>query len=174
MRSYLERGGVPRKRRGGPDETLPLFGILPDTGLFPTLKAPVRERPLYHLLIEIAMDENQPEEVLALYDRFRAVSRDEPFLYIDSDRVAGFVAGKFPDRALMIWKAKAKHKASEGRPRSYEAVAHYLEKMYRLLKDLGRTDEFAPFISELRLDHARKKRLLAILDDTEKSLFRHP
>jgi uncharacterized Zn finger protein len=172
MRGCLERGGIPRKRRGGPEGTGPLSGILPDTGLFPPLKAPVRERPLYSLLIEIAMDENRPEEVLAWYDRFRAVSRDEPFLSVDHDRIAGFIAGKFPDRALTIWKERAMRMAKEGKPRSYEAVAHYLEKIYRLLKTLGRTDEFAAFIAALRADHARKKRLLAILDETEMSLLR--
>lgn len=172
VRRYLERGCFPRKRRGETYGAGPLFGILPDTGLFPPLKAPVRERPMYPLLIGIAMHENRPEEVLAWYDRFRAASRDELFSPVDADRVAGFVAGEFPDRALEIWMEKARLKACEGRPRSYEAVADYLEKIYRLLKNMGRTGEIDAFIGELRADHARKKRLLAILDDTEKSLFR--
>ena len=38
------------------------------------------------------------------------------FLYVPDDRVAGFVAGEFPDRALGIWKDLAQKKACEGRP----------------------------------------------------------
>jgi uncharacterized Zn finger protein len=172
VRKYLEQGGFSRKRRGEPYGTGLLFGLLPDSGLFPPLRAPVRKQPFYSLLIGIAMDSNRPAEVLAWYDRYRGASRDELFSHVDEDRVAGFIAGEFPDRSLEIWKEKSRRRACEARPQSYEAVAGYLEKIHRLLKKLDRMDEFAEFLGELRADHARKKRLLAILDDTERSLGR--
>ena len=174
VRRILETGKYPAKRRGNPEGTGTLLGgVLPDTGLFPCEHRRVREQPFFNLLIDIAIARNQPEEVLRWYDRLREASRAGGFLYVPDDRVAGFVAGQFPDRALTIWKGKAEQRVAEGRPKSYEAAVNYLEKMYGLLKKTGRTQELAPFVAALRAAHARKKRFLELLDSFERKTIRH-
>jgi len=120
-----------------------------------------------------AITSNQPEKDLRWYDRLREASRARGFMHVPDDRVAGFVAGQFPDRALAIWKGKAEHCVAEGRPKSYEGAVNYLEKMYGLLKKPGRTQELAPFVAELRATHARKKRFLEMLDSFERKTIRH-
>jgi uncharacterized Zn finger protein len=173
VRKFLEKGRFPAKRRGCPEGTGMLFGVLPDTGLFSCEHRGVREQPFFDLLIDIAIAGNQPEEVLRWYDRLREASRARGFLYTPDDRVAGFVAGQFPDRAVAIWKGKAEQRVAEGRPKSYEATVNYLEKMHGLLKKTGRTQELVPFIAELRATHARKKRFLEMLDSFERKTIRH-
>jgi uncharacterized Zn finger protein len=173
VRQVLETGWLPAKRRGSPEGTGTLLCVLPDSGLFCHGHWQVRGQPFFDLLIDISIAHNQPEEVLRWYDRLRDASRARGFFSAPDDRVAGFVAEQFPDRAFAIWKGKAEQSVAEGRPRSYEAAVHYLEKMYGLLKKPDRTQELAPFLLELRATHARKKRFLEMLDSFERKTIRH-
>jgi uncharacterized Zn finger protein len=64
-------------------------------------------------------------------------------------------------------------RVAEGRLKYYEATVKYLEKMHDLLKKTGRTQEFIPFIAELRATHARKKRFLEVMDSSGRKSIRH-
>ena len=94
--TYLEKGDLPWKKKGWP---------LPKSGL----DAPETERkdrfPLVGDLINIAILEKKPDQVLHWYDR---LSQKRFGCYgINDDEVATAVQTYAPDQAVAIWKRKA-------------------------------------------------------------------
>lgn len=167
VRQYLETGKLPGRRRGDREEGGKLFGILPDPGLFPREPGRAPESPFYSILIDIAIAMKQPDEVIVWYDKMRAMSRTRGFLYYPEDKVAGFIAEEFPDRAIAIWMEKAEKAVDESRPKSYEASVGYLKKIRDLMKKHGRDEEWERYIEKIRTRNVRKIRFLGMLDILE-------
>lgn len=159
---YLETGDRPaHAERRVAGTTIPPWPL-------PGIDWPREERrwspqfPQLNVLIELAVDERRPDEVLRWYDQRRAGAGG--WLGINHDMVAEAVAATHPDRAIAIWKQLAEAQIAQTSPRSYETAAAYLRKLKRLLERARRMDEWRRYVAALREANKRKRRLLEILD----------
>jgi uncharacterized Zn finger protein len=156
---YLESGNLPQVDPSWP---------LPETGVEEAPKVRKNEFPMTGVLIDIAIEEKRPDDVLKWYDHRKL--KKQVFWGGDSyqeDQVAEAVADHYPDRALAIWKNVAEKQIAVTQPKAYEAAARYLRKVHALLKRLQRESEWKDYLLKLRQANARKKKLLEILDRIE-------
>jgi uncharacterized Zn finger protein len=120
------------------------------------------------VLIDIAIEEKRPDEVLRWYDQRK--SKKQIFWEWDGyqeDQVAEAVADHYPDRAVAIWENVAEKQIALTKPKAYEAAAIYLRKVYSLLKKLKREEDWRNYISNLRQANARKSKLIESLSRLE-------
>jgi uncharacterized Zn finger protein len=117
------------------------------------------------VLIEIAIREKQPDQVLRWYDQRPGVAAGVGWM---ADRVATAVMEYAPERAAALWKKLAEREIAAVKPSAYEAAAVYLRKLSSLLKKLDSEAEWKAYLAGLRAAHARKRRLMEILDTLEK------
>jgi uncharacterized Zn finger protein len=156
---YLEINKQPQS-----DSTWPL----PETGVKEDREARKSEFPMIDVLIDIAIEEKRPGDVLRWYDQRR--SKRQVFGGWDGyqeDQVAEAVADHYPDRALAIWKNVAEKQIALTKPKAYEAAAIYLRKVCSLLKKLKREQEWKNYLLILRQANARKTKLIEILSRLE-------
>jgi uncharacterized Zn finger protein len=152
---YLETGKLPRTNPPWP---------LPETGVIETVEGPERKFPLTDTLIDIAIAEKRPDDVIRWYDKRKPKEIGWWERGFQDDRVAEAVADRYPDRALGIWKKLAENQIALTKPKAYGAAAGYLRKVHRVLKKLGREEEWQGYLAQLREANVRKRRLLEILD----------
>lgn len=151
---FLESGALPWREKDWP---------LTDTGLPPPALPRGRELPMRYVLIDIAIHEKQPDQVLRWYDM-------APEAVIGAghmDRVATAVRDYAPDRSAALWKRLAEWEISKVQPSAYEVAAGYLRKLSGLLAKQGRQAEWADYLARLRDVHRKKRRLMEILDALE-------
>jgi uncharacterized Zn finger protein len=153
---YLETGAVPQP------STPPW--PLPESGLKPVIERPPMHPPMTGILIDIAMAEKRPDEVLRWYDQRKPRSRGWDSGWFVEDRIAEAVVGSYPDRAVVIWKQLAEKQIALTKPKAYEAAAGYLRKVHRALKQLGKEQDWQGYLAALRRANERKRRLVQILD----------
>jgi uncharacterized Zn finger protein len=152
---FLESGAFPWEEKDWP---------LPGTGLMPPTATCGRELPLRYVLIDIAIHEKQPDQVLRWYD----VKPEDAVGVGRMDRVATAVMDYAPDRAAGLWQKLAEWEISKVQPSAYEAAIVYLRKLSGLMKKSGREAEWKDYLAGLRAAHARKRRLMETLDTFEK------
>jgi len=138
-------------------------GVLPDTGIGVRASRWENTAPVADTLIEIAIAEKKPDEVLRWYERWEEGVIDRYLRHNLEDRVADAVVDAHPERAIAIWKKKAERLIAETRPQSYEESLQYLRK----LRSHMETPEWEEYLGELRRKHARKRRFLEVLDHVE-------
>jgi len=156
---YLENGKLPKVDPSWP---------LPETGVEEAPKVRKNEFPMTDVLIDIAIEEKRPDDVLKWYGLGR--SKKQVFWGGDSyqeDQVAEAVADHYPDRALAIWKNVAENQVALTKPKAYEAAAIYLRKVHGLLKKLKRESEWKDYLLKLRQANVRKTKLIEILSRLE-------
>jgi uncharacterized Zn finger protein len=156
---YLEIGKLPQS-----DATWPL----PETGVKEDREARKSEFPMIDVLIDIAIEEKRPDEVLRWYDQRK--SKKQIFWGWDGyqeDQVAEAVADSYPDRALAIWKDVAEKQIALTKPKAYETAAVYLRKVRHFLNKLARESEWKDYLLQLRQANARKAKLIEILSRLE-------
>ncbi len=157
---YLEIGKLPQS-----DPTWPL----PETGVKEDRETRKSEFPMIEVLIDIAIEEKRPDEVLRWYDQRK--SKKQAFLIwgdsYQEDQVAEAVADHYPDRALAIWENIAEKQIALTKPKAYEAAAVYLRKVHGLLKKLKREKEWKDYQLKLRQTNARKPKFIEILSRLE-------
>jgi uncharacterized Zn finger protein len=150
---YLEKGEPPWKRKDWP---------LPDSGL----DVPETERkdrfPMVTILIETALLEKNPERVLYWYDRLP--KRRYKWYGVDDDEVATAVQNHAPDRAVAIWKSKAERLIAQVKPKAYREAGKYLRKAAKVMAKEKKQVEWDRYLRSLREHHARKIRLMEVLD----------
>jgi uncharacterized Zn finger protein len=156
---YLEIGKVPQSDPSWP---------LPETGVKEDRETRKNEFPMTDVLIDIAIEEKRPDDVLKWYDHSRSKKR----IFwggggYQEDKIAGAVVDLYPDRAIAIWKNLAEKQIALTQPKAYEAAAIYLRKVYSLLKKLKREEDWRNYISKLRQANARKTKLIEILSRLE-------
>ena len=150
---YLETGEPPWKQKDWP---------LPESGL-DRPEADQRLRfPLLDDLINIAILEKKPEQVLKWYDQ--RPKGGFGWLGAGEDEVATAVQGYAPERAVSIWKEKAEGLINQVNAGAYQEAAKYLRKAGAVMAKQNEQAEWDQYLKGLRSTHARKRRLLEILD----------
>jgi len=159
---YLEKGEPPWKQKGWP---------LPDSGL----DVPKTERkdrfPMVNDLIEMAILEKKPEQILHWYDRLP--KKRYGWYGIDNDEVATAIQTHAPDRAIAIWENMAEQLIAQVKPKAYQEAGKYLRKAAKVMAKEKKQAEWGQYLRRLRENHARKIRLMEVLDGLEdKSIIR--
>lgn len=157
---YLETGEKPQPglRPDGMTTAWPL----PESRYLEVKALRRSDYPMTGSLIDIAIAENHPEEVLRWYDFRKQKAAWWSSTYQD-DRVAKALAERFPDRAVDIWCKAAEREIAYTKPSAYANAGEYLRKARRVLEAQGKGQEFANYLTNLMQAHARKTRLIAIL-----------
>lgn len=151
--TYLEKGKLPWEQKGWP---------LLKSGLD---RPSVDQRngfPLIGNLIDIAIFEKKPDQVLRWYDQ-RPKDRFG-WHGIEEDAIASAVQTHAPDRAVTIWKSKAERLIAQVKPSAYREAAKYLRKAAGVMKKEGKSGDWKDYLTALRKQHIRKRRLIEILD----------
>jgi uncharacterized Zn finger protein len=118
--------------------------------------------PLIGDLIDIAILEKKPDQVLKWYDR-----RPKGYfgwLGVDEDAIANAVQAHAPDRAVAVWKNKAERLIAQVKPKAYQEAAKYLRKAGEVMARQNKQAQWDQYLSSLRATHARKRCLIEILD----------
>ena len=161
---YLETGDLPETgERAAKDRAIPPWP-LPKTGVMETTKGWQMHFPMTRTLIDIAIAEGQPDEVIRWYDQRRQESAVHEWTWFQENRIAEAVADTHPERAVAIWKKTAEGHIARTQPKAYEVAASCLRSIRHVLRKLGRENEWENYIAELRQTNRRKRRLLQILD----------
>ena len=153
---YLETGAHPQ----------------PSTQLWPLAESELKpitghrpiQPPMTDVLIEIAMAEQRPDEVLRWYDRRAPRSRGWDSGGYKEDRIAEAVVAMHPERAVAIWKQLAEAQIALTKPQAYEVAAGYLRKAGRVLRQQGKERDWQGYLAGLRKTHERKRRLIEVLN----------
>jgi uncharacterized Zn finger protein len=83
---------------------------------------------------------------------------------VDDDEVAAAVQTHTPDRAVAIWKKKTERLIAQVKPSAYREAAKYLRKAGSILSHQKKQKQWDQYLQDLREKHARKRRLMEILD----------
>ncbi|AKB35005.1 hypothetical protein MSSAC_0415 [Methanosarcina siciliae C2J] len=174
---YLKTGELPagqakadkaksKEEISGKEELSILPGILPKTGLLEAGSIQKIETPAFDLLIEIAIQEEDPEEVVYWYEELKksGAEAESHWLSISENQIANTVKVKYPEIALDIWKKRAEKLISETKVSSYEEAFPYLRKVKETLEASGKKEAWEAYLSEIKKVNKRKKKLLEILD----------
>lgn len=162
---FLETGKLPPQIEGGNASEEKSSWPLPSIGLGKKGTRTSLRFPLTDVLIEVAIYEKRVDEVLKWYDiqsqRRQAFWGWEGEL---DDKVALAIASRYPDRAVDIWKEIAESHIARTKPSEYTEAAKYLRKIQKVMKEQGRGKEWAAYLAKLRVENARKRKFLEVLD----------
>jgi uncharacterized Zn finger protein len=157
---YLENGQLPQRVARSAGETNIPAWPLPETGISPIEQRYQLQFPQLGILIDLAISEGQPAEVLRWYDR-RGQAR---YVWINADAVANAVAGAYPERAAGIWQELAEARIAQTKPAAYDEAALYLRELRRVWTEHGKAAEWRSYVEGLRVANKRKRRLIETLD----------
>lgn len=172
---FLETGRLPfsvTAKNNGPNRVI----FLPDWPLpFPDYLMPLLrngdQRPRYDILIDMAIAEHRPDEILRWYDLWRAATKSQRLASYGfgnyADSVAAAVAEAHPERALEIYRGCVDTNLTQASISAYETVAAYLKKMRPILKSLDRGPEWNDLVAEIRVNYRNRPRFMEILDRLE-------
>jgi uncharacterized Zn finger protein len=128
----------------------------------------VEAKPHFHVLLELALEEKRPDDVLRWYDKLTAGQQRHSFArYGDAflrGEVADAIAATHPDRAIMFYQQIIERHIAQTSPSAYEAARPFLRKLRDLLQRLNRQTEWTRYLAQLRDTNRRKRRLLEVLD----------
>ena len=149
-----------------PDWPLPL----PDY-LLPLLRTG-DPRPHYEVLIDMAIAERRPDDVLRWYDLWcTAAEGQRAGWYYGAgsyaDKVAAAVAESHPERAVEIYRSRIDENLTQANVSAYETVAAYLKKMRPIMKSLDHGWKWNELVTEIRANYRNRPRFMEILDRLE-------
>jgi uncharacterized Zn finger protein len=119
------------------------------------------KHPDFNTLIDLAIDEKNPAEVLKWYDLQCKVQRGYGY---SPDRVAAAVQDFSPERAVALWKQLAEAQIALVKPKAYVEAASFLRKMGKLMSRHSTAEQWHVYIQSLRSEHRRRPRLIEVLD----------
>ena len=119
--------------------------------------------PMTHVLVDIAILEEKPEQVLFWYDH---PQNKQSSGGIGDDRIAAAIRDYAPERAVSIWEARAENLINQTKPSAYEQAAGYLRKAEKIMKRQKKQSQWDQYIKSLRDKHARKRRFIEILNQS--------
>ncbi len=117
-----------------------------------------------NVLIDIAILEKKPEKVLCWYDQLQKNKRS--WVGVGDDRIAAAIEDYAPERSVSIWKTIAEDLINQTKPSAYEQAASYLRKAEKIVKREKKQAEWNQYLNELKSKHARKRRFIEILDQS--------
>jgi len=168
---YLETGIVPQTKK----PTKKTSGVpawpLPECEVKGMNERRETTAPMIDALIDIAITEKRPDDVLRWYDQ-QEPRKISAWGYSGSneDRIATAVVDAYPDRAVAIWKKLVESQLGHAEVRAYETAAIYLRKVHSACTKHGQEREWKTYLATLRQTNLRRPRLVQILD----SLTGHP
>jgi len=121
-----------------------------------------RKYPMRRELIDIAILENKPDQVLHWYDDLPRKHYGR--YWYEDDEVAGAIQKYAPERSVTIWKQMAEALIAQVKPHAYHAASRYLEKAAKVMSREKQQAAWTRYIFELKSKHKRKIRLMEILD----------
>jgi len=152
--TYLEKGKLPWKQKGWP---------LPKSDMESTSISRNYQYPIYDVLIRIAILEKKPDRVIYWYDQMLKKSK---WVSFDENEIAQVVKDYAPQRSVSIWKNLAESLINQVNVGAYERAAGYLRQAEKLMKREKKQDEWNRYLNRLKKEHARKRRLMQILDES--------
>ena len=128
--------------------------------------------PRYKILIDLAIHEQRPDDVLKWYDELVEARADQHggwglFPVASEEEVAEAVAASYPDRAIDIFVEAADSVASQTNTRTYPEVGRLLKRAKQVLERNGRSGEWSAILEDFRFNHRRKRRLMEVIDGIE-------
>ena len=84
--------------------------------------------------------------------------------WLDEDAIADAVQVQAPERAVAIWKNKAERLIAQVKPSAYQEAVKYLRKAGLVMSKQNNQAQWDQYVGNLREKHARKRRLIEILD----------
>jgi uncharacterized Zn finger protein len=153
--NYLETGKIPLPGSSWP---------LPEANVPKAKERSPRQFPIIGTLIDIAIAEKRPDEVIHWYDQRKNQKFGGWWSEFQEDKIAKALADDYPDRAVDIWKRLAANLIAQVKPKAYEKAAVHLNKIQRILKRQSKDKEWGICLANIRKEHARKIKLLEILD----------
>jgi uncharacterized Zn finger protein len=121
--------------------------------------------PRLHVLLELALKEQRPDDVLRLFDLLRASAPQTAARY--RERVADAIVATNPERAVELYWRVIERLAAQNTPQAHEATLPYLRKIRGLLHQHGLPADWASYLAALRQSHRDKPRFLEMLDRVE-------
>ena len=141
---------------------------LPQTGLNMRSDRFTRQFPIDGELIDVAIYEGMPVEILRWYDHYLTEAVKERYWSNGWSpvemKVARAVFRDFPDRAIPIWKRIVEEEIARTNARAYEEAVSHISEFGKLMSEVGRMPEWVSYVSQLREDNKRKPRFLSTLD----------
>jgi uncharacterized Zn finger protein len=152
------------------DWPLPLPAFLKTLLEGRTQRARLQPGAHFPVLMQIAMAEKRPADVLIWYDRIRADRRgsntwDSAPRY--AGEVAAAVAESHPDRALKLYAELLDAVLAHAHQAAYEEVAATLKKMRPIMERMGQADAWPAMLLSIRLKYGNRPRLMDALDRVE-------
>lgn len=125
---------------------------LPASGLDAPVAEPKGRCPLIGDLIEIAISEKNPDQVLRWYDQ----RPEDRFGWygVDDDAIATAVQAHAPDRSVTLWKEKAERLIAQVKPSAYQEAVKHLRKAGRVMAQEKKPTEWQGYLTSLRSTHA--------------------
>ncbi|HEY3361333.1 MAG TPA: SWIM zinc finger domain-containing protein [Methanosarcina sp.] len=168
---YLRSGELPASQTKNAEELSILPGIIPKTGLLEASSLEKIKPPVLDLLIQIAIQEDDADEVVRWYEELK-ISKGEAEksrFSILEEEIANAIKDRYPSIAIEIWKNIAEDLISKTKVSSYEAASMYLRKIKETLESIGMKEEWDAYLRQIREVNRLKKKLLEILDRLEKA-----
>jgi len=153
--NYLETGKIPLPGSSWP---------LPEADVPKAKERRPRQFPAIGTLIDIAIVEKRPDEVIHWYDQRKSQKFGGWWSEFQEDKIAKALADDYPDRAVDIWKKLAANLIAQVKPKAYEKAVVHLNRIQRTLKRQSKDKEWGIYLANIRKEHARKIKLLEILD----------
>ena len=129
-------------------------------------------RPRFDVLLDMAIEDKRPDDVLRWYDRMTAHkdSNRGPHRwdsYGDFDRVAKAIAAAHPERALEIYQRKLDSYLKQTGISAYETCAACLRNMRPIFKAMDQEDRWNELLADIRHNYRNRPRFMEILDKLE-------
>jgi uncharacterized Zn finger protein len=138
-------------------ETGKLGSFVPERGIAPRGDLRYQNYPSYAVLINIAIDEKEPAEVLRWYE---LAIKNKTMFGIYENSVAQAIEKTNPDRALVIWLRMADYQIKLTNPNAYETAVGYLKHAKNIMIRTGKSKEWDSYLANLREANRRKPRCL--------------
>ena len=173
---FLETGKLPFsvavKKEGAHSATLHPDWPLPLPDYLLPLSRTGDAHPHYDVLIDMAIAERCPDDVLRWYDLWCTAAKGQRTGWnfgagSYADKVAAAVAESHPERTLEIYCGCIEENLPQASVSSYETVAAYLKKMRPILKSLDRGWEWNELVTDIRVNYRNRPRFMEILDRLE-------
>lgn len=125
--------------------------------------------PRPDVLLQIAMAEKRPDDVLALYDRHFSKNDKSPSrspYYYDAGwtpKVAAFVARSHPERAAALYESLILATAEQTGEQFYRQVIEYLKAIRSIAKALDQPARFDQLVARILHEQRRKRKLVEML-----------